>query len=89
MKATHSDYYGYYLKGNKFKDDKKFRKQYDKQRWDRRLAKLAYGCVPIEQLSFNHCAICGQEIYNYKTTMRETCGRKCGHKLAMNRKWNR
>ena len=71
---------------NKFKEDPQVRRDYDKKRWSQRLRSLELGCIPMSKLHFDFCKICGVETVNYKTTIRETCGRTCGHKLGMQRK---
>jgi ribosomal protein L37E len=66
----------------KVKDDP----HYWRYRWARRLDRLAAGCVPIDEVVFGECPICGAETFNYRTTPRETCSRKCGWKLAQQRR---
>ena len=75
-----------HIRPDKFKENKVFRKEYDRKRWAKRAACLELGAVPMPLLHFSFCLICGEELMNYKTTIRETCSRKCGYKLGTERR---
>ena len=80
------DKYVPHIRPNKFKENKVFRKEYDRKRWAKRAACLELGAVPMPLLHFSFCLICGEELMNYKTTIRETCSRACGRKLGASRR---
>ena len=77
-----------HIRPNKFKEDKVFRKEYDRKRWAKRSCYLEFGLTPAHLLNFSNCLICGKELMNYKTTIRETCSRGCGRKLGARRRTN-